>query len=274
MGKRKNWSEEDLEYLQDRWGTISIRAIAKNLDRSLNAVKQKAKRIGLSDASLCYEGITVNQLSYALNISYTILKHWIKVYGFPARKKIFSNTARVWVVTYSDFWKWAEANKQMIDFARVEPNILGEEPAWVTEKRNADLLKKMRIKKSHNHPWTYEEDNILKGMLHAFRYTYPEIAQRVNRSEGAVKRRIWQLGLKARPVRLNNHIKYTEEELILIETLLEKGHCLEDIAARINKSAIGVRGKLERLGYTFINGVPTKRPKDDSTENICTSSRK
>lgn len=116
-----------------------------------------------------------------------------------------------------------------------------------------------KIKKSNYNPWSSEEDNILKGMLSVYKYTYPEISQRLNRSEGAIKRRIRDLGLKMRPVRLNNHVKYTPEEVDLVVELFDKGHCLEDIAHRINKSALGVRGKLERMGYKFKNGVPIKR---------------
>lgn len=95
-------------------------------------------------------------------------------------------------------------------------------------------------------------------MLNAYKYTYPEISQRINRSEGGIKKRIQKLGLKARPVRLNNHGKYTQDEVNLIVNLLDKGHCIEDIAHRINKSAHGVRGKLKRMGYKFRNGVPMK----------------
>lgn len=255
---RKEWTTEEVTYLQEKWGAYSIKAIAKHLDRSINSIKLKARRIGLSDPTLHFDGITISQLALALNIDYKIIKNWIKSYGMPAKTKVFAQKQRVWVITYKEFWNWAESNRQMIDFSRFEKNMLGEEPLWVEQKRNADLLKKTRIKKSHNNSWTSDEDNQLKGMLNAYLYTYPEIARRLNRSEGAVKRRIHDLALKQRPVRLNNHIKYTEEETNLIVELYEKGYCLEDIADRINKSALGVRGKLERLGYSFKNGVPIK----------------
>lgn len=254
----KHWTEEELSYLEQNWGTVSIKGIANKLGRSVIAIKVKSQRLGFTDPRFAFEGITVNQLAFALNISYSILKNWIKLYDFPAKKKVFCQESKVLIVQYKHFWKWAEANKQMIDFSKVEKNILGPEPAWVESKRNADLIKARTIKKSQNDPWSYEEDNILKGMLNAYRYTYPEIAQRLNRSEGAIKRRISDLGLKQRPIRLNNHVKYKPEEVELIITLFDKGHCLEDIASRINKSALGVRGKLERMGYKFKNGVPTK----------------
>lgn len=255
---KRHWTKEEIEFLEERWGSHSIKSIAASLGRSINAVKIKAFRSGLIDARFSYEGITLNQLALAINVDYKNLRHWSKLYGFPVKKKVFAKESRVRVVHYDEFWEWAKENKQMIDFSRMEPNILGPEPEWVKDKRNADLIKKTKIKKSHNHAWSAEEDGILKGMLHAYQYTYPEIAQRLNRSEGAVKRRIRDLGLKSRPVRLNNMVKYTPEEEKLIIQLLDKGYCLEEIASRINKSALGVRGKLERLGYKFKNRVPIK----------------
>ena len=255
---RKKWTEEEIKFLEDKWGMVSVKGIAKTLGRSFEAVKLKAQRLGLMDPRFCYDGITLNQLAQAINTDYRMVKGWVDLYGLPAKKKIFVKEARVYVVKYDEFWNWAEANKQMIDFSRIEKNILGPEPAWVEDKRNADIIKSRKIKKSNNDAWSEEEDNILKGMLNAYCYTYPEIANRVKRSEGAVKRRIRDLGLKARPVRQNNHVKYTNDEVQLIESLLTKGHCLEDIASRINKSALGVRGKLERMGYKFKNGVPYK----------------
>lgn len=253
---QKHWTDDEVIYLDENWGKVSINYISKKLGRSINAVKIKASRLGLGDARFYYDGITINQLAEATNISYSLYKNWIELYDFPAKRKVFCQQNRVLVVKYDDFWEWAEKNKQMIDFSRVEKNILGPEPEWVDVKRNADFIKKQRIKRSNNNAWSEDEDNILKGMLNAFCYTYPEIAQRLRRSEGAVKRRIRDLGLKQRPVRLNNHIKYSPEEVNLIVELFDKGHCLEDIASRINKSALGVRGKLERMGYKFKNGVP------------------
>ena len=36
-GSMKRWTPEEEDYLSDRWGTISIPAIAKHLGRSVNA---------------------------------------------------------------------------------------------------------------------------------------------------------------------------------------------------------------------------------------------
>jgi hypothetical protein len=305
-------------------------------------------------------------------------------------------------VKEKDLWKWLEANKHMVDFSKIGPNSLGKEPNWLKEKRNADYIKARKVKKSNESAWTTEEDNILKGMLSAYIYTYAEISDRLNRSQGAIKARIKNLGLKARPIRANiaypddviisaherpnwseeevrqllelgkdhkynivelafalertvgsvrdkirydqlqvqlkeyiptrdssgrlaidqlraqlpkketrkvwteeesqkliqmcnenltvveiskktgrsvsslkNRMRklnitarpvdeYTPKQVELIESMVMKGHCMEDIGERIGRSALGVRGKLERMGYKFKNGVPIPPNKEFS----------
>ncbi|MGO4890308.1 hypothetical protein ACJ2A9_21380 [Anaerobacillus sp. MEB173] len=256
MGQAKNWSQEELDYLQNKWGVISIKAISNQLGRSVNAIKLKARKLGLGDASLHYDGITVSQLCNVLNVSYSYtMKVWIEKHNLPIKHKIFAEKSKVKVIKYDDFWKWAEANKQMINFAKLEPLSLGPEPSWVEEKRNADLIDVQRKKQRS---WSTEDEQTLKGMISAFSYTYADIANRLNRTEGAVKRRIQELGLKGRPVQRNNHTKYTDEEVKLLIEMYHKGYGFNTIANKLGKSELGVRGKLERMGYRFKNKVPVK----------------
>ena len=47
MGIGRSWSAEEIAYLEEKWGVTSIPAIAKKLNRSINSIKCKAKKIGL-----------------------------------------------------------------------------------------------------------------------------------------------------------------------------------------------------------------------------------
>lgn len=51
--KKKKWSKEDEAYLQDNWGTKSIKTICKNLGRSENAVIVRVLQRILFDAIIC-----------------------------------------------------------------------------------------------------------------------------------------------------------------------------------------------------------------------------
>ena len=66
-------------------------------------------------------------------------------------------------------------------------------------------------------------------------------------------------GIKFRPRYLENHNPYSTDEITQLENMMLKGHSFIEIAFTLNRSEAGVRGKAERMGYTFKNGVPTKR---------------
>ena len=41
------WSKEEEEFLTENWGNLSIKAIAKKLNRSKNAIEVRKNRLGL-----------------------------------------------------------------------------------------------------------------------------------------------------------------------------------------------------------------------------------
>ncbi|KGE20658.1 sigma-70 region 4 domain-containing protein [Paenibacillus wynnii] len=250
MGCAKNWTKEEIDYLQDKWGSISLKSISQNLGRSIDAVKLKAGRMGLGDSRMNFDGITVNQLALALDKSYgQIVNYWVPDYGLPVRRKLFANTARVLVIGYEEFWKWAEQHKELLNLAKMEPNTLGAEPAWTKVKRKADQMRSQKTFQAVN--WTPEEDQRLVQVLGTKGMTYPEVARLFDRSEASVKRRLHDLGVKVRPERLDNHTKYTPNEVQTLLRMAQEGYSYETIAQTLRKSALGVRGKLERMGFDF-----------------------
>lgn len=243
----KHWTSEEKTYLEDNWGSKSIRAIASKLDRNVSSVQQKAIRMGLGDARFNYDGITLCQLARALNKTYTSLKPWIDKYGMPVRTKIFCQTNRVRVIDYKDFWKWAEGHKELINLAKLEPNILGAEPAWAKVKRKADIMRSQKTWQSVD--WTPGEDQRLAQILKTG-ITYPELAAVFNRSESSVRRRIYDLNLNIKPRRSGNR-KYEPGDVETLVRMAEAGYGYETIGKELGKSAGGVRGKLERMGFDF-----------------------
>lgn len=238
----KPWPQEDVEYLEDRWGSVSIPEIAKNLNRSVNGVKLKAQRMGLGRHIHSGDYFTVNQLFKALSKSYSYtIDQWLKQ-GLPVKKKKVVNNSFL-VIYVADFWKWAEKHKMLINFSKVERNILGPEPNWVADKRKADIMAS-RYKTT---PWTQEEDMLLKQMLNAYRYSYRDISIKLGRTEGALKRRMKDLDIKQRPLKADNHNPWTQEEETVLVDLWYKGYIAEAMAEKIPRSALAINGKIERM---------------------------
>lgn len=235
----RHWTKEELEYLDNSWGRVTIPGIAKKLGRSVNAVKLKAQKTGHTrhlHSGLC---VTCLQLAQAINHDYDTVRNWAK-YGLHIKKQA-SVKVKYDVIDIEDFWKWAESHKQLIKFDRIEPLVLGPEPEWVAEARRAAFAGKRSTS-----PWTSFDDDKLIHMLNEYKYSYSEIANELNRTEGAVKRRISTLGLKQRPVRRSDR-KWTDNQVKILTDMVERGYTWEQIGKALGRTACAVRGKYERL---------------------------
>lgn len=251
----RSWTLEEELYLEEKIGAYSLKTIAKKLNRSYDSVYNKAYYMRLGNAKSCFDGVTLLELSRALDIHYGIVSRWINDHELPVMKKVFFKNKAIKCIKRKDFWKWAEKHKQVVNFARLEKYSLGPEPEWVDKKRHADKMNLTKKKKKK--AWTEEEDKLLISLVHAFCYTYPEIAARVQRSESACKRRLYDLKIKARPVRAKNRF-WTSEEEATMERMCEEGYGLNSIAEKVNRTSLAVRGKLETMGYSFRNELPVK----------------
>ena len=257
------WTAEELEFLETKWGSISIPLISKKLGRSINAIKVKAFRIGLGRHLHSGEEITFLQLLTALGkkCNYSYCKQSWQKYGFPAKYKK-SMSKRYMVVRINEFWKWAEKNKNLLDFANFELHALGKEPIWVSAKRRADI----EAKKYKTTPWTQTEDKHLISLLNEFKYGYRDISEKLCRTEGAIKRRMLDLGLKQRPVRMPNHNPWEPHNIEIVKNMYFQGCTPEIIAGKVGRSACAVRGLIERLAARneLIPPPPAKNQRKNS----------
>ncbi len=240
----RNWTSAEVEYLEESWGEISIPGIAKHLNRNVNSIKQKAQEHGLTRHLHYGVNPTLEQVWAAIGIQGSTgynTKRFIAL-GLPVHKhKVVTSSFRT--VDIDEFWEWAEKNKRLFDFRNFEENALGAEPAWVKKKRREDIK---NFQQPHNAVWTPAEDSLLIGLLKAFKHTYSDISKRLNRSEGAIKRRIHDLKLKQRPLR--EAVKFwTEEEKNTLIELWDAGWSYERIGEKLGRTALAVRGKHENI---------------------------
>lgn len=242
----KRWTPEEENLLCDCWGTMTVNGICKKLGRSRNAVMVRVQRLGLPSYFESGEYVTMHQLVLALGYgasdSYKV-KSWIQNRGFPVRNK--RHTQKVVRVVYLDeFWEWAEKNRSFLDFSKMAPLALGEEPDWLAEQRRKDYQAFAIQRKD---PWTPDEDCRLKMLLEQHRYGYAELSEMLHRSAGAIQRRCTDLGLKERPVKADNHgpeATWTPEDLELLADGIRHGDSYTLIGQAIGKSEKAIRGKV------------------------------
>ena len=244
----KKWSIEEVEYLEEKWGMTSIPSIAKHLGRSINSVKNKAYKLGLGRFIHQGEYITLHQLITAIGQkqNYSYLNERLERDGFPIKYKIMIND-KVKVVYIEDFWKWTKANQTKIDFSKFEENSIGPEESWVKAKRKLDKAKNREYKTT---PWTIQEDRRLEQELNKYKYSYIELSKMFNRTEGAIQRRICDLGLRARPIKANNHIKWTDEEYKQLGEMIKARYNYESMSEALGKSAKAIRGRVYDMYIT------------------------
>lgn len=250
MGLGRNWTKEEERFLEENWGTLSVKQIAKRLNRSENAVVVRKHRLGLG-AFLDNGGyITWSQFQIAYcgsNSSSTYrMTSWVKNRGFPIHTKTVKDNSFK-VVYLDEWWKWAEKNKDFLDFSKMEENVLGKEPKWVKEKRKNDIENKRKIVNTH---WTKTEDDKLRYLVSKQKYTYNDLSKMLRRTDGAIQRRLCDLGIKERPVKADNHVRWTEEELHVLGEMIKDGCGYEMIAESIGKSAKAVRGRVYNMYLT------------------------
>ena len=243
----KNWKPSEDDYLQENWGKYSIPSIAKHLNRSVNAINVRASRLGLGPALMGGDYITLNQLLIAVKGTNAggnyALKSWVQNRGLPVHtKRVINNSFRV--VYLDEFWEWAEKNRSFIDFSKMEPLALGEEPKWVAEQRKKDFHSFAIQRKD---PWTSADDSKLIMLLKQKKFGYAELSEMLCRSAGAIQRRCQDLGISERPVRANPHAesaKWTDADFEILADGIRRGDSYTSIGRLIGKSEKAIRGKV------------------------------
>ena len=249
MGQNKKWSKQEEEYLIEKWGTLSVKTIAKNLGRSENAIMVRKGRLGLGAFLESGEYVTWNQLHLALGIgpvdNYKMIS-WVQNRDFPVHtKRVRENSYKV--VYLEEWWEWAEKNRDLLDFSKFEEGVLGCEPEWVKAKRRHDIEKKQKYIMT---PWTKIEDDRLIRLVQKQQYTYDDLSKMLRRTNGAIQRRLCDLGVKDRPIKADNHVRWTEESFEQLGELIKAGYGYDLIAEEIGKSSKACRGRVYQMYLT------------------------
>lgn len=232
---RKNWTIEEVEYLEKNYESKSIKFIAKKLGRSYNSVALKLQRLGLI-ARGDDQYITISDFCSLTKIHRSTVEYWIRNTTFPTKR--IGKYRKVKILT---FWKWASENKSFINWKKFPKDCLPPEPKWV------DILRTKNDCKSIRRNWTTQEEQRLRDLLSMEKYTYQEIANLLNRTHGAIKRKIYDLKLLHTPVYTDKHRLYSDEEIETIINLKEAGYTISTISLKVNRSEAGIREKIRRL---------------------------
>lgn len=214
------WSDEDIDFLIENWGEFSMKHFVKTLKRNEEAISQKAYRLGLGPYYRASDYILFSNLLDVLGMNETNSKNKLLKAGIPVKIKRWKSKT-VHIIYIEDFWEWAEKNKAVVSFSKLERNVLGKEPQWVNQKR---LLDQKRLFLYKTSKWTLAEDQKLIYLTKKQHYTYESLAKALSRTEAGIKKRMSVLGIplkKKRPLCMK---RWTKDEIAKMMELYEKGY--------------------------------------------------
>ena len=249
MGSLKFWSDEDIEYLYDNFGNLSILTIAKVLNRSVKAVKFKAYKLGLNSFENSGR-VSAAELGRSLGVDKSLVYKWIKEKGLRSKSIVLSEKRRFHMIDVDEFWKWAYKNQSIINFARFEKFILGKEPIWVNEKRQYDILNKSKINKPFS---KFENDYIRQNYKNV---DAKEIAKVLNRTVCSIHTKANRLGIeKIRKKKLRDDSnREHRRRFSKYEDYYIKSHynyrSAHEIGAVLGRSQVSIHSRAFRIGIT------------------------
>ena len=184
----KIWNQEEINYLYENVGAVNLNTIAKNLNRPIQGVQLKMKRLKIGNTKEQLGLFTMGSLAQVLNVDRTTIKHWVKNYNLSVTKKKTCKTRVFYFIESSHFWDWAFNHQDRIDFSKVEVNAIPPEPDWVDALRD----QKRKIKGNHYRSWTTKEEKMVLE-LRSQGKTYKSISQILNRTPISIERKYKRL---------------------------------------------------------------------------------
>jgi DNA-binding CsgD family transcriptional regulator len=194
----KNWSEDEIEYLMDKWGNMTITNISRKLDRSENAVLLKAHKLGLKNQVIANGTyLRPKDIADILNIEIRNVYYWLD-HGYIDYKKLKIRSMKKYQIgidSFKDFldkhqnlWNSKRADMTLIKSCFINCSTTGNYilPKWMEEKISGDA---MVIKMKEYKNWTTKEEEKLSSLLEQGKNN-KEIARILNRSIYSVQGKV------------------------------------------------------------------------------------
>lgn len=235
------WTEDEIKNLEDWWYDcdISVAAMSKRLQRSENAIKEKAYQLNLGARERDYEKLTVRDIYEGMAITNDIVYRWIKK-GLRTRS---SKTGRksTRMINVDDFLKFLQDNPQCYNAKNITKEFmffLGY-PQFLVDRQKEDKEINMD---NHFKLWTNEEDKKL-DQLFKMGLSNKKIAEKMSRSETAIKYHLMDLSL--------TRGSYNQYEIDILKANADKMTTKELAKLLPLRTEGGVIAKCKELGIKY-----------------------
>ena len=165
---RKQWTTEEIDYLEKKYEKTSAEFIAKKLGRTVNSVKRKAQNLGLN--TYVTEVLRAKTLAKCFNSDVSVVIRWIEKLGLPARVEKHGRLT-MYGIDYNKFWNWAKLHQGEIPWYKYERHSVNPEPDWL---ENAIVRSIDRSK--YRTPITERELSVMRALVRSGK-SYEEVAK-------------------------------------------------------------------------------------------------
>ena len=182
----RRWTEEEDEFILKYYGIRPVEWLSCKLKRTSEAIESRMTKISCGGARGNTQYITSYELAREVGVDVHTVYRWVENHQLK-NETIKTNNAEFMAFDVVVFWKWAENNKELINFNKIEKNALLPEPAWVDEQRKLDFYNRPQKEKQ---VWTKEEDERLWHLFYQQGMTQKEIGELMGRSTNGIQRRL------------------------------------------------------------------------------------
>lgn len=125
INRKNTWTKEEETLLSDLWGSESIEQIAKKLNRTVSAIRNKAFQLKLgSQMENNYEGLKIAEICELFNVEPTLVKvGWVAL-GLKVKTRKITQAYSYQYVEIKDLFDFLKANQNIWDSRVLEKNIL------------------------------------------------------------------------------------------------------------------------------------------------------
>lgn len=130
------WRKEEINYMMEKFGVMTIEGIARKLGRTEVSVESKIERCNMGSLISNVDGLCISEVARLVGRDRTgITKTWIRRYGLKTYKK-----GKYKVIKEKDLINFMKSNPKLWDATECETYFF-ERFDWFREKRIADRNK-------------------------------------------------------------------------------------------------------------------------------------
>lgn len=231
------WNKQDVLYLRQSKDVVSYDTMAKNLGKTVCAVKSKLIRMYANKEC---DGIKTMELSRILGVSKWHIRNYINKYGLKAKKVKRAGKVYSHIIMVNDFWEWSYNNFNLVKWEKCDTDLLLPIPKWYREKYLE--YKNQRFNSYRKETWTKQQIAYL-GFYRNQGKTFGEIAEIMGKSKTATEKMYYKNFTKRKEI----HIpwKPIEEEMLL--KMKSQGKTYKEISNVLGRSEASCKRKYLRI---------------------------